>query len=82
MAGSAKNEIVGAMGTESDAPAEGGSPQTDTNAVKIRIAAPPEKGKANAELIKFLSKQSGIPAKNFRIAGGASSKLKVIEISP
>jgi len=70
---SAKNEIVGPMNKEAAGPG--------ADVVKIRVTAPPEKGKANVELVKFLSKQAGIPAKNIRIAGGASSKLKVIEIS-
>lgn len=48
--------------------------------IKIRIKAVPEKGKANAELIKFLSKELGIPRENISIISGKSDQLKLIKI--
>ena len=46
----------------------------------LRIAAPPTKGKANQELIKFLSDILGIGKDNLTIAKGMTGKRKVIVI--
>ncbi|MBU1992702.1 MAG: DUF167 domain-containing protein [Patescibacteria group bacterium] len=48
--------------------------------LKIRIKAVPERGKANAELIKFLSKELRIPKTNIAIISGAADQLKLIRI--
>ena len=48
--------------------------------IKIRIASPPEKGKANRELVKFISEKLEIPKKNIKIISGEKSHLKVLEI--
>jgi uncharacterized protein (TIGR00251 family) len=48
------------------------------NKLVISIAAKPEKGKANAELIKFLSKKL---KKQVRIVSGFGSSSKILEIS-
>lgn len=48
--------------------------------LKIRIAAPPEKGKANAELIRFLSKHFGVDKKKITIISGKSDPLKLVKI--
>ncbi len=44
----------------------------------VAIAAPPEKGKANLELTKFLSKKL---KKQVRIVSGFGSSSKIIKIS-
>jgi uncharacterized protein len=49
--------------------------------IKIRIASVPEKGKANRELIKFISEKLEIPKKNIKIISGEKSNLKVLEIA-
>ncbi len=49
--------------------------------MKIRIKAPPEKGKANAELIKFLSKHLSVPKENIAIISGKASRLKLLKVS-
>ncbi len=46
----------------------------------LRIAAPPVKGKANRELIKFLSGILGVSESNLTIEKGVTSKRKVIAI--
>ena len=51
------------------------------NKLKIRITAPPVDGKANAHLIKFLSKQFGVAKQHVQITSGESSRYKIIEIS-
>jgi len=48
--------------------------------LKIRVAAPPEKGKANKELIRFLSKQHNVPKDAISILSGKSDALKLIKI--
>jgi hypothetical protein len=47
----------------------------------IKIAASPIKGKANKELIKFLSGLLGISKDDIRIERGMTSKRKVIAIN-
>lgn len=49
-------------------------------ALKISIAAPPEKGKANAALIKFLAKHFSVAPQNISISRGTTSPLKLIKI--
>ena len=48
--------------------------------IKIKICSPPQDGRANKELIDFLSKKTGISKKNIRIVSGERSNLKEIEI--
>ena len=48
---------------------------------KIRIKAAPEKGKANAELIKFLSKELNEPKDKFSIISGKTETLKLVRIT-
>jgi hypothetical protein len=67
---SPKNEITSIMEDE-----EG------EQTIKIRIKAAPEKGKANAELIKFLSKELKIPRANISIISGKTDQLKLIKVT-
>jgi len=46
----------------------------------LRIAAPPVKGKANQELIKFLSDILGVRKSNLTIEKGLTSKRKVVAV--
>ena len=48
--------------------------------IKIRIKAVPEKGKANAELIKFLGKKLGVPRDKISIISGKTEQLKLVKI--
>jgi len=50
------------------------------NRIKIKLAAAPEKGKANKELIKFISSKIGISKKNIKIIAGEKSVYKEISI--
>ena len=49
--------------------------------MKLRIAAPPEDGKANAEICRFLTKAFKLPPGSVILKTGHSSKLKIIEIN-
>jgi len=62
--GASKNEI---MGLQQDA-------------LKVRISAPPVKGKANKALIDFLAKQLGVKKSEIEIISGHSSKIKKIKV--
>jgi hypothetical protein len=49
--------------------------------LKIKLSAPPEKGKANQCLIDFLAKQIGIKKNTVQIVAGSTSPIKRIRIS-
>lgn len=48
---------------------------------KIDVAAPPEKGKANAELVRFLAKALGVGRGAVEILSGETSHLKRVRIA-
>jgi uncharacterized protein (TIGR00251 family) len=47
--------------------------------LKVRLAAAPEKGAANRELIAFLARTLNLPKNAFRLLG-AQSRSKMVEI--
>lgn len=49
-------------------------------AVKIRLAAPPVDGAANAALVAFLAEQLGVAKRCVRIVTGLTGRRKVVEI--
>lgn len=62
--GSSRNEVAGL-----------------TNGIwRIKIAAPPDKGKANKELIDFLSKRLGLRKDSLVIVRGQTSHSKVVSV--
>ena len=48
---------------------------------RIRIAAVPEKGKANAELCDFLARELGVARAQVQVVAGHSSQRKQVLIS-
>jgi uncharacterized protein len=48
--------------------------------IKVRLAAPPQEGKANAALIEFLAQHYGVPRRNVRITSGLKSRQKRVVI--
>jgi uncharacterized protein (TIGR00251 family) len=62
---SAQSEIVGKL---------------DDGTLKIKIAAPPEKGKANEELVALLAKHYGVPRSAVTIVSGHGSPRKSVRI--
>ena len=48
--------------------------------VKIRLTAPPVEGKANEELIKFLSKVLDVPKSKIEIVAGKTGRDKLVSI--
>jgi len=63
---SSKNQVVGYL-------ADG--------TLKVKIAAPPEKGKANAELRRFLAAHFGVRRQDVVILSGETSPLKHVCIT-
>lgn len=47
----------------------------------MRVSAPPVKGKANREIVKWLSKKLRRPSSQIRIVAGLASNLKTIDIT-
>lgn len=62
---SSKNEIVGPF----------------RDGIKVRVTAPPAKGKANRTLVQFLSIEFGIPLSSIEILKGLHSREKTLKIS-
>lgn len=60
-----KNAITGSIG----------------DALKIALTAPPVEGRANQAIINFLADFFDIPRSSVTIAGGATSRLKIIRIA-
>lgn len=52
----------------------------DQDTIIVGITSPPEKGKANLELIKKLAKYYDIPSSQVRIITGFKSKKKIVDI--
>jgi len=63
--GSSRNEIVGWLG----------------EALKIKVTAPPEKGKANEAVIRLLAAALGIATDDISVVSGHSSPAKLVAIS-
>ena len=49
-------------------------------AVKIKIAAPAIEGRANEELVRFLSEHLDVPAKRISLDKGTTSRVKRLKI--
>jgi len=60
--GASRTEIVGRLG----------------DALKVRVAAPPEGGKANREVAALLAAKVGLPQAAVSIVSGLSSSAKVV----
>lgn len=55
--------------------------EMDDGSVKVAVGAPPEKGKANAELVAFLADQFGVDMQNVFIKSGGTARMKLVMIS-
>ena len=57
-----------------------GISETGLNKYKVRVGSPPEKGKANEEMIKILSDYLGVAKSSLQIVRGIKGREKIIEI--
>ena len=48
--------------------------------LKVRIAAAPERGKANQELCGFLAKHYGVPSNAVTLISGQTASLKLVRV--
>ena len=62
--GARRSEIVGRLG----------------EAWKVRIAAPPERGRANDELVALLARTLRVPRSSVRISRGHTTGQKLVEV--
>jgi uncharacterized protein (TIGR00251 family) len=47
---------------------------------KVHVTAPPEKGKANAEVLAVLAAELGVPPSRLRLVRGATSRIKQVAV--
>ena len=50
-------------------------------ALKVRVRAPAERGKANASVERLVARALGVPTTSVRIAAGGASAKKTLEIT-
>ncbi|MDD2904126.1 MAG: DUF167 family protein [Syntrophales bacterium] len=62
--GASRTEVVGLLGDR----------------LKVRVAAPPEKGAANRKLLEFLAARLGLPKKAVSLRSGPQNREKVVEV--
>lgn len=53
----------------------------DGEYLKIAVKSPPEKGKANGELLKFVANMLDLPKSAVELVGGATSHYKKLKIT-
>lgn len=63
--GSRRDEVVGSYGDR----------------LKVKVAAPPEDGKANAAVCKLIAKKLGIPPRDIQIIAGTTNPEKTARIA-
>ena len=47
---------------------------------RLRVAAPPEGGKANKAIVAYLALRLGVPRRDVWVVRGTSSPLKTVEV--
>jgi uncharacterized protein (TIGR00251 family) len=52
-----------------------------SDALKVRLTAPPVEGRANEALIAFLAERLGVRKSQVEIAAGATSRRKVVRVT-
>jgi len=50
------------------------------DAIKIKVAARPVDGAANAELVRFVAERVGVPRRAVTIASGATTRRKTVAV--
>lgn len=50
-------------------------------ALRVSVAAPPDKGKANEALVRLIATRLGVTRASVSIVAGASSRDKVVEVA-
>ncbi|WP_071672571.1 DUF167 domain-containing protein [Nioella nitratireducens] len=55
-------------------------PEADGDPLRVYVTTVPEGGKANAAVLKLLSKALGVPKSRLEIVQGATGRDKVVEV--
>lgn len=50
------------------------------DAIRIRVAAPPADGEANAELIRYVARHLGVPRSAVSVTAGAAGRRKILSV--
>ena len=53
----------------------------DDGALKVKVLAAPEGGRANIELLRIVAEELKIPVRDVTLASGSSSTTKILKIS-
>ena len=61
--------------------AKPGISSDDAGGLTVCVHAPPDRGEANREACQLLAGHFGLPVSRVRILRGASSRLKLVELS-
>jgi hypothetical protein len=51
------------------------------DAWKVRVAAPPERGKANAALVRLLARTLGVAPRDVSVVSGAGARDKIVTVA-
>ena len=62
--GASRDEVVGLM----------------NQTLKVRVVAPPERGKANLAVVRLVANALDLPLSAVRIVAGHASRVKIVEI--
>ena len=61
---------------------DGGQTRDDGSVVlRVRVAAAPDKGRANAAVIALIAKALGVPKSSIALVSGGTGRLKVLSVS-
>lgn len=55
-------------------------PSLANGTLRLTVAAPPEHNKANAAVIRFFSRELGVPPSGFQMLSGQSSSKKIFRV--
>lgn len=63
--GASRSRVVGVLGDR----------------IKVSVAAPPERGAANEEVVRVLARRLGVPASAVRVVGGHGDPRKTVAVA-
>ena len=55
--------------------------KVEENRIVVGLTSKPERGKANAELVKKIAKYFSVPKSHVKIISGLKSRRKIVEIT-
>jgi len=55
--------------------------EADDGGYRVYVSSAPEKGKANAQVLKALARHLGVPRSSLEITGGQTSREKIIRLT-